>query len=171
MARAVLAKHLCLELERVRLVSLGALLEDPLSCYGICHLNPKNNFQSIEYHHAALVDLRDAGMPGCSKSTSVRMATRLWWKTVAPKLQCRGSGMMGRFQDSHYCVKVWQCRWCRTHWRRILHVPWGWNTLQMPWRCDANGKREWVQSWGLRVQLAMFVIDSEKGLSQLKRNL
>lgn len=62
MARAVLAKHLCLELERVRLVSLGALLEDPLSCYGICHLNPKNNFQSIEYHHAALVDLRDAGM-------------------------------------------------------------------------------------------------------------
>lgn len=75
----------------------------------------------------------------------------------------------GRFH--HFCVKVWQCRWCRTHWRRILHVPWGWNTLQMPWRCDAKGKREWVQSWGLRVQLAMFVIDSEKGLSQLKRNL
>ena len=28
-ARAVLARHLCLELERVRLVSWGALLEEP----------------------------------------------------------------------------------------------------------------------------------------------
>lgn len=32
------------------------------SCYGTSHLNPKNNFQSIEHHHAALVDLRDARM-------------------------------------------------------------------------------------------------------------